>query len=241
MRRALFAWRLGPRFRPAAGGARSSGRRGRARSARRPRSRRPVQVDAELAEGGVAVPAGEGEAALGRLHRRLGAQDVHPRRLPGLEDVTGLPEPVPGESQRLLLHRHERVASHDLDVVRGRAEQDPVLGGADALLSRAHALLGLLVGALLAQAREDRLLQREAQVPVVQGRITRWKSLPPNDLLAVRMRPPVAPTRGGRTRGRSASGVGRAHLGPCASDARSRRGPAGASSKARRAGAAAGA
>ena len=162
MRRALFACRTSARVSSAC--CRSSASSGRAGSGEARLADLEVavevQVDAQLAEGGVPVAAREGEAALGRLHRRLRAQHVHARRLPGLEEVAGLPEPVPGEGERLLLDLHERVAAHDLDVVRGRAQQDAVLGGADALLGRAHALLRLLVGALLAQPGEDRLLQR---------------------------------------------------------------------------------
>ena len=48
--------------------------------------------------------------ALGRLHRRLGAQHVDARRLAGLEEVARLPEPVLGEGEGLLLDLRERVA-----------------------------------------------------------------------------------------------------------------------------------
>ena len=44
--------------------------------------------------------------------RRLRAQDVDACRLPGLEEVARLPEPVPRERDRLLLDLHEGVAAH---------------------------------------------------------------------------------------------------------------------------------
>ena len=161
--------------------------------------------------------------------RRLRAQDVDARRLPGLEEVARLPEPVPGERERLLLDLHERVAAHDLDVVRGRAQQDAVLGAADALLGRAHALLRLLVGALLPQPGEDRLLHGEAQVPVVERQDDALEvAAPERDLLAVPDEAARRADAGEDVREVGPPlGVGGAHLGPRAPDARVRvEGPA---------------
>ena len=115
----------------------------------------------------------------------------------------------------LLLDPHQLLASHRLDVVRGRAQQDLVLRAPHALLGRAHSFLRLLIGALLAQAREDGLLHGEAHVPVVERQDDALEvGAPERDLLAVADEAAGRPQAGQDVREvRPPLGVGRVHLG----------------------------
>ena len=104
-----------------------------------------------------AIASREGDGSLSGLHGRFGPHDVHPCRFTGLEEVARVAEPFFGEGERLLSNGDEGVTPDNADVLRGHAEEDAVLGGADTLLGRTDALLGLVVGPDLPHSGEDRL------------------------------------------------------------------------------------